>query len=254
MTLFHQLDRAITLQAPRDVVFSFLTENERWATWWGAGSTIEPNAGGRVYVRLPGNAEAGGEVLAIRAPEYLAFTYGYQSGELFPPGASRVTVTLEAAGPATRLHLKHECPDAASRDHHVQGWRYQLALLGNAVLDAVHADVAAKVDAWFALWAEPDAGVRAKTLYDIAAPSIAFRDRYSLTEGVSDLSDHIAAAQHFMPGLRLQRRGPVRHCQGSVLADWDAIRHDGVTRGQGSTVFQMGADGRIQSVTGFWGN
>lgn len=254
MTLSHHLDRTITLAAPRDVVFSFLTENARWATWWGEGSTIEPRAGGRVYARLPGNAEAGGEVIAIRAPESLSFTWGYQSGELFPPGGSRVTITLETDGPATRLHLKHECPDAASRDHHVQGWRYQLALLGNAVLDAVHADGAAKVDAWFTLWAEPDASARAKTLHDIAAPSITFRDRYSLTEGVSDLSDHIAAAQHFMPGLQLRRRGPVRHCQGTVIADWDAIRPDGVTRGQGSNVFLMGADGRIQSVTGFWGS
>jgi uncharacterized protein YndB with AHSA1/START domain len=248
-----QLHRIITIQAPRDIVFSFFTDSARWATWWGVGSTIDPRVGGRVYIRHPGNVEVSGEVLEIRHPQHLVFTYGYESGAPFAAGGSRVTITLETQGEGTRLHLTHEFPDAASRDHHVQGWRFQLSLFGNAVLDAVHAGVAGKVDAWFALWAEPDAAARSATLSDIAAPSVAFRDRYSLIDGVDELSAHIAAAQRFMPGLVLQRRGPVRHCQGTAIADWAAVGPDGVTQGQGSNVFTLGADGKIQSATGFWG-
>jgi hypothetical protein len=135
----------------------------------------------------------------------------------------------------------------------VQGWRYQLSLFSNAVADVVHAGVADKVDAWFALWAQPDAAARAETLQTIAAPRVLFRDRYSLTEGMSDLSDHVAAAQRFMPGVVLQRRGPVRQCQGTVIAEWSAVGPDGAARGTGSNVFVMGADGKIAAVTGFWG-
>jgi hypothetical protein len=192
-------------------------------------------------------------VLEIAPPQRLVFTYGYHSGTPFPAGGSRVTIRLVADGPATRLELTHEFPDEASRDHHVQGWRYQLSLFGNAVLDVVHADAAAKVDAWLAVWSEPDAAARLATLAEIASPAVAFRDRYSLTDGIADLSAHVAATQHFMPGLHLQRRGAVRHCQGTVIADWAALAADGTTKGQGSNVFVMGPDGRITAVTGFWG-
>jgi uncharacterized protein YndB with AHSA1/START domain len=116
MSLPHSLDRTVTIQAPRETVFSFFTDNARWATWWGTGSTIEPRIGGRVYIRHPGNVEVSGEVLELRAPQQLVFTYGYQSGAPFPPGGSRVTITLRAVGSATELHLTHEFPDAASRD------------------------------------------------------------------------------------------------------------------------------------------
>jgi len=63
---------------------------------------------------------------------------------------------------------------------------------------------------------------------------------------------HVTAAQRFMPGLSLQRRGSIRHCQGVVLADWAAIASDGASRGTGTNVFRLGPDGRIVSATGFW--
>jgi hypothetical protein len=56
-----------------------------------------------------------------------------------------------------------------------------------------------------------------------------------------------------MPGLRLVRAGDVRHCQGMVLADWVALAGDGPEKGRGTNVFVLDPDGRIESVTGFWG-
>ena len=253
MSFPFQVDRIITIAAPRDIVFSFFTDSARWVSWWGVGSTIEPRIGGRVYIRHPGNVEVSGEVLELKAPQHLVFTYGYMSGAPFAAGGSRVTISLDEVASGTRLHLTHEFPDAASSDHHVQGWRFQLSLFSNAVLNVLHGDAEAKVDAWFALWSEPDAAARATTLATIASASVAFRDRYSLLDGTDDLSAHIAAAQKFMPGLTLQRRGPVRHCQGTVIADWAAVGANGVTQGQGSNVFVLGADGKIHSATGFWG-
>ena len=55
-----------------------------------------------------------------------------------------------------------------------------------------------------------------------------------------------------MPGMRLAREGEVRHCQGTVLADWIARGADGQERGRGTNVFVLGAGARIDSVTGFW--
>jgi len=249
----YSLDRSVTIQAPRDIVFSFFTDNARWASWWGPGSTVEPRVGGQVYIRHPGNVESSGEVLEIRPPEQFVFSYGFNSGKPFAPGASRVTISLEPSGAATRLQLHHEFPDGESRDEHVQGWRFQLSLFANAVSDLVQAGAALRVDAWFDLWKETDEAVRLATLRGIATPAVAFRDRYSLIDGPTELSAHIAAAQKFMPGVVLHRRGDVRHCQGTVIADWSATGPDNAPRAQGSNVFVFGPDGRIAAVTGFWG-
>jgi uncharacterized protein YndB with AHSA1/START domain len=251
-SLLYHLDRTVVIQATRPTVFRFFTDASRWATWWGAGSTIDARPGGRLYIRHPNGVEVSGEVVEVQTPERIVFTYGYSSGSPIGPGASRVTIRLETSGSGTRLHLQHELPDAALRDAHVQGWRYQLSLFGNVVADEVNAGAAGVVDGWFGAWAEPDATARSRALASIATPDVRFRDRFSLVDGLDDLVPHIGGAQRFMPGIRLRRDGPVRHCQGTVLADWVAETIGGQERGRGTNVFALGADGRIESVTGFW--
>ena len=72
-------------------------------------------------------------------------------------------------------------------------------------------------------------------------------------QGLADeVAAHVTAAQRFMPGIVMRRRGDVRHCQGLVLSDWEAVGPDGAARGSGTNVFQFGADGRIVAATGFW--
>lgn len=246
----YTLDRTVTIEAQRETVFSFFTDDARWAKWWGAGSTIEPRVGGRVYIRHPGNVEVSGEILEFSAPSRLVFTYGYGSGKPFGPGESRVTIRLEPAGTATRLSLTHELPDEAARDEHVQGWRYQLSLFGNVVSDAQHSNAASIADAWFHTWAEPDVSKRRQQMSDIASADVRFRDRYSLNDGADDLLAHITATQHFMPGMRMTRSGNVRHCQGTMLADWIASGPDGKPMMTGVNVFVLNGDGKISSVTG----
>lgn len=252
MNLPHRLDRTIVIGAPQDVVFTYFTDEARWAAWWGAGSTIEARPGGRVYIRHPGGVEAAGEVLEASAPTHFVFTYGFVSGTPMPPGASRVTIRLEPAQGGTRLHLYHEFEDAAPRDHHIQGWRYQLSVFANVVADDIHRDAARTVDAWFAAWAEADAPTRTRALSEIASPAVRMRDRFSSVEGTDEVTLHIGAAQRFMPGMRLERSGEVRHCQGMLLVDWTAVGGNAEPRGRGTNVFVLGADGRIESVTGFW--
>ncbi len=252
-TLTHQLDRTIVIEAPQAAVFKYFTDSARWAAWWGAGSTIDARPGGRVLVRYPDGSEAAGEVVTVAPPSEIVFTYGYVKGTPFPPGGSRVTIRLEPAARGTRLRLAHAFAEAADRDHHVQGWRYQLSLFANTVTNEIHGDAAALADAWFAVWAEPDEAARAAAVAAIAVPDVRVRDRFSCIEGQAELTQHIAAAQHFMPGVRMQREGEARHCQGTVLADWTATGPDGTPRGQGTNAFMLGPDGRIESVTAFWG-
>jgi len=248
----HRLERTIVIQAERETVFRFFVDSERWAAWWGSGSTIDSRPGGRVFIRHPDGTEAAGEVVEVADPDRIAFTYGFVGGKPMPPGSSLVTIRLETSGAATRLHLTHEFAEAVVRDEHVQGWRYQLALFANVVANQVHAGAGEAVDAWFAGWSEPDAAVREAGLARVAAPEISFRDRFSLTSGLADLLAHLAAVHRFMPGMRLRREGDVRHCQGTVLADWVVQGSDGQERGRGTNVFVFRTAGRIEAVTGFW--
>jgi uncharacterized protein YndB with AHSA1/START domain len=247
----HVLDRTLTIRARPATVFAYFTDSGRWAAWWGEGSTIEPRPGGEVRIRYPNGIEAGGRVLAIEPPERIVFSFGYASGEPMPLGASRVTIELAAVDAGTRLALRHELADATLRDQHVQGWRYQLALFANAVADAQLAGLDATIDAWFALWSEPDAGRRAEILDAVVTPQVRMRDRWSAVDGRDDLAAHLEAIQRFAPGARAERTGAVRHCQSTAIADWRARRGE-TPMGGGTNVFRLDADGRIEEVVGLW--
>jgi hypothetical protein len=125
-------------------------------------------------------------------------------------------------------------------------------LFANVVANELHSGAGGLVDAWFEAWAEPDDARRTELLHRIAAPDVRFRDQYSLLDGIPDLMAHISASLRFMPGIRLQREGELRHCQGTVLADWIVLMGDGQRRATGTNVFQLSPDGRITAVTGIW--
>ena len=247
----HRLDRTVLIHAHRDTVFRYFTDSAHWAAWWGAGSTIDPQPGGKVYIRHANGVEVLGEVLAIHPPGEITFTYGYASGQPIGPGASRVTIRVEADPAGAILRLSHEFADAGARDLHIQGWRFQLSLFANVVANEVFAGAAETVDAWFAAWTIADTAARDAALARIAVPEVRFADRYSLLTGLPDVSAHIAAALRFMPGVSLQRSGPIRQCQGSVLANWAASGPGGQAAMTGTTCFLLDPDGRIRSATGF---
>jgi len=250
-TLAERLERAIVIRARPDIVFRYFTDSGRWAKWWGAGSTIDPRPGGGLRIRYPDGTEAVGEVIEIAPPTRIVFTYGYASGSLIPPGGSRVTIRVDPHEQGARVALTHEFADAAVRDQHVQGWRFQLSLFSNVVVDEALAGAAEAVDGWFAAWATADERARTEALARIAAPNVSFRDRYSAIEGIDELHAHIGAALRFMPGVHPQRTGGVRQCQGTALADWTAAGAAG-RAATGTNVFVFDADARITSVIGLW--
>jgi uncharacterized protein YndB with AHSA1/START domain len=246
----YQLERTVVIKAKPETVFRFFTDSERWANWWGAGSTIDARPGGKVYIRHQGGAiESLGEVVEVTAPERIVFTYGFASGKPIPPGASRVTIWLEPDAEGTRLRLVHDFPEAGVRDEHAQGWRFQLSLFANAVANEVFANAAEVVDGWYAAWSVADEKARAAAFRGVAAPQVRFRDRYSLLDGIDDLVAHVGASMRFMPGIGLKRKGEIRQCQGTVVVDWSATNSDGKEVMTGISVFALGAEGKIESAT-----
>jgi len=245
----YAVKREILIEADRETVFGFFTDSARWASWWGEGSTVEPRPGGALRIRHSNGFESVGVVLELVAPERFVFTFSLQGAQPVPAEESRVTIRLEPQADGTMLRLTHEVADSVTRDLLVQGWRFHFSLFANAVANYVNAGAPDVIDAWFAVWTEPDAAAREATLGRIAARKIRFRDRYSRLDGIDEIVAHTGAAQRFMPGIGLERKGNIRHCQGTVLADWVARSSDGHEKMSGTSVFLLGPGLKIDSVT-----
>jgi uncharacterized protein YndB with AHSA1/START domain len=249
-TLEHRVERSVVIEADRSTVFGFFQSSDLWATWWGAGSTVDPRPGGDVRIVHSNGAVSVGNVVEVVPPERFVFTFSLHTNPPTPPDQSRVTIVLEEHPRGTLVGLTHELADANVAGLMEQGWRFHLSLFLNAVANAVHKDAATLIDAWFGLWKEPDAAQRSATLARIATPGVVFRDRYSALEGVSEVEPHIGASQRFQPGVHFERRGEVRHCQGTAVAEWAELGGDGKERTMGTGVFLLDRGGKIASVTG----
>ena len=70
-----------------------------------------------------------------------------------------------------------------------------------------------------------------------------------MLQGLDELNAQLDAVQRFMPGISTQLEGSVRHCQGTVLADWSSIK-EGKPVAHGTNVFQLAPSGKIRSVVG----
>lgn len=250
----HSLARSVVIRARPETVFRFFTDSARFASWWGAGSSIEARPGGAVRIVYPGGVLVSGSVVSINPVKQISFTYGYESqnSELVPPGGSLVTVSLEEHPEGTMLRLTHDLPTASAREAHLPGWRYQLAVFANAVAGEAHGGAEALVDRYFTVWSETIGARRRAELTAIATGELVFRDGFGVTATPDDLAEHIGAAQMHMPGLRMEREGALRHCQGTGLANWVARAPDGSVAARGSNVFDFAPDGRIMRVVGLW--
>ncbi len=248
----HRLDREVLIRATRSTVFRYFTDSARFAAWWGTGSTIDARPGGTVLIRYPNGVEAGGEVVEVVAGERIVFTYGYRDpAQPVAWGASRVTVTFANHAQGTLLSLRHDFREAAQRDAHGPGWRYQLALFAGVASSEQNAGLAAHVDAWFSAWSSDDAAERARLLASATTDGVSFRDAFGLVVGRPELLEHVGAVKMHMPGVRIARARDPRHVQGCALVDWEAAGADGTPRMRGTNVFELAPDGRIAGCVGF---
>ena len=247
------LNRSVLICARRETVFRFFTDSELFAQWWGPGSTIEGRPGGAMKIIHPNNEKAFGTVLEMEKDKRIVFSFGYDNPAMpVSPEDSRVTVTLEERPGGTLLTLKHDLASEKVRDHHVQGWRFQLALFSNVATRVQNTNLTAVLDRYFSLWGEADGATRLAGLREVATPDIVFQDQYSFTTGVEDLDAHLNAARTYMPGVTLTREGNPRLTHGVALSEWMAKSGDGKVIARGTNAFLLAPDGKLARVVGFW--
>jgi uncharacterized protein YndB with AHSA1/START domain len=247
------VERSVLIRARRSTVFRYFTDSARFAAWWGPGSSIEGKPGGKLQIRYPNGATAGGEVVELVPDRRIVFTYGYDdASQPIARGGSRVTITLDEHEQGTLLHLVHEVADTKVRDAHIPGWRFQLSLFANVAAAEQHADLAALADRYFASWSLADEDARAGELTAITTPDVTFRDAFATLSDRDELMQHVTASQLHMPGIALRRDGAPRSCQGVALIEWTAHTADGSPAGRGTNVVELSPDGRFAHIVGFW--
>lgn len=249
------IELTIDIAAPPHVVYRFFRDPERFGDWMGKGSELSAEPGGALVVRYPGGAPpAIGEVLEVIEDRRIVFTWGYEAGANgLPPGASRVSVDLEPRDGGTRLVLRHTgLPNADLERGHLGGWRHYFGVLAwRAARAALAPKLEERVDTLVAAWNEPEPEARRTLLASCWRPDALFVDRMGYVDGIDALDDFIANAHRFMPGVRMERTGPVREMHGRILFPWRLSGPDGEI-GAGSNAGRMDGEGRIAELTGFW--
>jgi uncharacterized protein YndB with AHSA1/START domain len=126
----------LELDAPPEAVWRLWTDESQIVRWMGDKATLQPWPGGTFRLEYASGDAVAGEFVDAEAPQYLAFTWGWdEPGALTPPGSTRVELTFEPIdGDArTRLHLRHVDQPEAALENHDAGWRFFLPRLAEAV-------------------------------------------------------------------------------------------------------------------------
>jgi uncharacterized protein YndB with AHSA1/START domain len=125
---------SIHVTAPRETVFRYFIEAERFAAWMGVDATLDPRPGGVIKLDMAERGRVEGAFVAVEPPSRVVFTWGWAGNTELPPGSSTVQVELLPEGDGTEVRLRHTgLPSIEMRDLHRVGWDGYLARLADAV-------------------------------------------------------------------------------------------------------------------------
>jgi uncharacterized protein YndB with AHSA1/START domain len=252
------VDLSRRIDARIDTVWRIVSTPEGFGAWMGGDVRFEPAAGSEFIAEFKQfETVIRGEVLELDEAEHrIALSWGVESGPqaaTFPPGSSRVEISLTAEDHGTLARLVHSSlPTVQEAEGHEAGWRFHLSRLS---LEANRSDLSRSlgpsIDAWFRAWSETDPEARDALLRECCAEEVEFRDEYAEASGRELLSVHIGRTQQFMPGFSTHASGPAVVCRGEALVPWESTGPDGTTF-SGTNHIAARPDGTITRVTGFF--
>jgi uncharacterized protein YndB with AHSA1/START domain len=129
------IELTIFIAAPAEIVFDFLLKPELLARWIGRSRAHDPKPGDPFGLEFVGNDYvARGTYREITPPRRLAFTWGWEGRDDFPPGISLVEIELEPQNGGTVLRLRHsglpkDPSDDLSGVNHQERWQRYLSRL-----------------------------------------------------------------------------------------------------------------------------
>ena len=115
-------------------------------------------------------------------------------------------------------------------------------------------DLTATVDTYLAAWNETDRTRRAELVEQVWAPDGTLTDPPLAASGHAGISDMHAALQGQFPGHRFRRASAVDAHHDRFRVGWELVGPDGAVALAGTDVGQLAEDGRLHSITGFFGD
>ena len=116
----------VSIAAPREVVWRFLTEPDRLVQWKGSAADLDPRPGGIYRCVISAQAVAVGEYVTVSPYDEVSFTWGWEGDELLPPGTSTVRITLAEVDDGTHVRLEHTGLPHPRMSLHDEGWNRYL--------------------------------------------------------------------------------------------------------------------------------
>lgn len=109
------------------------------------------------------------------------------------------------------------------------------------------------VDRYLAMWNEPDPARRASLIELAWAPDGRYVDPVLEAEGHAELNEMVSSVHAQLPGHRFHRVGGIDAHHTYVRFAWELRGPDGAPAVAGIDVGSLAGDGRLQSITGFFG-
>jgi uncharacterized protein YndB with AHSA1/START domain len=121
----------IRVEAHPDRVFDHFTDARALARWMGDRAVVDPRPGGLFRLHV-GGGTVEGRYVAVERPDRVVITWGRAGSGEFPPGSSRLEVTLTPDGAGTVVRIEHSGLPAPEIPRHEVGWRHYLDRLAVA--------------------------------------------------------------------------------------------------------------------------
>ena len=115
-------------------------------------------------------------------------------------------------------------------------------------------DVTTVVDTYLALWNENDPSARAGLIETAWAADGSYVDPLLEADGHAALSEMVTAVHQQYPGHRFRRTSGVDAHHDQVRFGWELAAPDGAVTVAGIDVGTVARDGRLLSITGFFGD
>jgi uncharacterized protein YndB with AHSA1/START domain len=124
------LVKEIYIDAPAEVIFTFLTDAAKMVRWMGITAAIDPRPGGIYRLDPNGRDVILGKYLEVAPSSRIVFTWGFENAAHdVSAGSTVVEIDLIPEGRGTRLRLTHRELPPDARDKHDYGWSHYLPRL-----------------------------------------------------------------------------------------------------------------------------
>ncbi len=122
-------DMTVFLPLDPDAVFRLITEPERLRRWKTVAARVDLRVGGEYRWTIVPGRSAAGTFTEIEPGRRVVLTWGWEDSSDLPPGASTVSITLDAVEGGTTVRLVHDGLTAEQAASHAQGWQHFLGRL-----------------------------------------------------------------------------------------------------------------------------